>query len=93
MPNLLGSVLFSFGILPPFRILMVRAWDASGSVPLAMVMHASLTASSIIFGPVSAPGIMGAAYVLSMTAALWIVVGVTGLMGGSHTWAPAPHAN
>jgi len=74
VPNLLGSVTFSLGILPAYRVLMVWVWDHTHSLLVAMLMHMSLTASSIILGPTATPGMMGAAWNPIMAAALWIVV-------------------
>ena len=41
--------LFSF--LPPYRVLMVRVYERTGSLFISILMHASLTASMIFFGP------------------------------------------
>ncbi len=46
--------LFSF--LPAFRVLMVWVYDRTGSLLVAMLMHVSLTASTLIFQPVSDGG-------------------------------------
>jgi len=84
IPTLVGSLLFSFGILPAFRVLMVFVWDHTGSLPAGMLMHSMLTASSFILAPTAAPGAMGSVYTLSITAALWIAVGVCALASRGH---------
>jgi uncharacterized protein len=83
---LLHSLIFSIGILPAFRLLMVRVYDGAGSLLVAMLMHASLTASNVIFVPSNAEGIAGPAWSLAVACALWIVVIVT--LGGHKKAAP-----
>ena len=39
-------LVFSVGILPAYRVLMVWVYDRTGSLLVAMLMHASLTAST-----------------------------------------------
>jgi membrane protease YdiL (CAAX protease family) len=71
----LPSVLTSLAVLPAYRVLMVWVHDRTGSLPVAMLMHVSLTASMVILQPL-ALGMPGVTYVLTFAAALWIVVGV-----------------
>ena len=49
VPLFLLVALFTF--LPPYRLLMVRVYERTGSLLIAILMHASLTASMIILGP------------------------------------------
>jgi membrane protease YdiL (CAAX protease family) len=70
---LLHSLLFSVGILPAYRVLMVWVYDRTGSLPMAMLMHASLTASNVILVPL-ATGVVGPAWSLVVAAALWAIV-------------------
>jgi membrane protease YdiL (CAAX protease family) len=70
---LLTSLLFSIGILPAFRVLMVWVYDRTGSLLVAMLMHLSLTASNVILAPL-ATGVLPVIWVLVLAAALWIVV-------------------
>jgi membrane protease YdiL (CAAX protease family) len=70
---LLHSVLFSVGILPAFRVLMVWVYDRTGSLLVAMLMHASLTTSNVIFVPL-ATGVPLVTWSLVLAAALWTVV-------------------
>jgi CAAX protease family protein len=79
IPSLLGTLLFSFGLLPAFRMLMVLVWDHTGSLLIAMLMHMSLTASNIILGATATPGMMSIVFNLVLAAAMWIVVGVTAI--------------
>ena len=64
--------LFSF--LPPYRLLMVWVYDRTESLLVAMLMHASLTASVLILGPLAISGVPLLTYDLVLAAALWIVV-------------------
>jgi hypothetical protein len=72
---LLHTVLFSVGILPAYRVLIVWVYDRTGSLLLAVSMHASLTASNVIFIPV-ASGLLLATWSLVLAAALWMIVAV-----------------
>jgi hypothetical protein len=57
---------------------MVRVYDHTGSLFVAMLMHASLTASMLILSPVAVTGRALVAYDVALGAALWVVVGVLG---------------
>lgn len=69
----LHSVLFSLGILPAFRVLMVWVYDRTGSLLVAWFMHASLTAGNVVLVP-QASGTPLVIWSLLMAAALWGVV-------------------
>jgi membrane protease YdiL (CAAX protease family) len=75
---------FTVAGLTAFRVLMVWVYERTGeSMLVAMLMHASLTASMIILPPV----VTGVAYLtfnLVFTAALWVVVGVVAVANGWH---------
>jgi hypothetical protein len=72
---LLHSLIFSLGILPPYRVLMVWVYDRTGgSLLLAMLMHFSLTASNVIFAPQTIEGLTGFIWSLVLAAALWVVI-------------------
>jgi membrane protease YdiL (CAAX protease family) len=71
---LLHSVLFSVGILPAFRVLMVWVYDRTGSLLVAMLMHVSLTTSNVILAPL-ATGVPLVTWPLVLAAATWVVVG------------------
>ncbi len=73
-PLFLHSFLFSAGILPAFRVLMVWAYDRNGSLLLAMLSHFSLTAGNVLFVPQAVEGATGIVWSLSIAAALWGVV-------------------
>lgn len=69
------------GILPAFRVLMVWVYNRTGSLLVAMLMHASLTASTQILMP-QATGVFSSIYSLVLTAALWVVVAAVGVVNG-----------
>ena len=70
-----------FAYLPPYRVLMVRVYAKTESLLLAILMHASLTASMIVLRP-DVAGTAAVVYNLSFGAALWLLVGLTA------GWAP-----
>jgi uncharacterized protein len=70
----LHSFIFSVGILPAYRVLMVWVYDGTGSLFVAILMHASLTASNVIFVPLAKAGGIGLTWSLVLAAALWVVV-------------------
>lgn len=71
---ILAGLSFLIGQLPPFRILMVWAYDRTGSLFLMMVMHFSLTACSISFSPSAMAGWEVFIYSLTVGAVFWVVV-------------------
>lgn len=72
------------GQLTAFRVLMVWIYERTdGSLPVAMLMHASLTTSTIILFPplaVTANLISG----LACAAAMWLVVAAVAIAQGGH---------
>jgi hypothetical protein len=73
LPNFVGGFLAFYIIaLPAYRVLMVWVYDGTESLPVAMLMHAILSASTIILQPQSTAGNL--TWNLALAAALWIVV-------------------
>jgi len=74
----LPAILFTLlvGVLPAYRMLMVWVYDRTGSLLVAMLMHMSLTASTLILGPLAISGVSLLTYDLVLAAALWVVVAV-----------------
>jgi membrane protease YdiL (CAAX protease family) len=84
VPNLLGALIFSFGILPTYRVLMVWVYDHTESLLIAMLMHMSLTASNIIFGLASAKGMTSPGFSLVLSAVLWTVIAARAMATRRH---------
>src|SRR5215216_3498452 len=71
--------------LTAYRVLMVWVYDRTGeSMLLAMLMHASLSASMLIQQPLGLALVPGLAWNLVLAAALWVVVGAVALAQGGH---------
>ena len=72
-----GFLAFYLGALPAYRVLMVWVYDRTESLPVAMLMHASFSASALILQPLAT----GAPYLtwnLVLAVVLWsIVVAIT----------------
>lgn len=68
-----GFLIFYLGALPAYRVLMVWVYDRTQSLPVLMLMHASLSASTLILQPL-ATGVPYLTWNLVLAAALWIVV-------------------
>jgi uncharacterized protein len=71
--------------LTAYRVLMVWVYDrTNGSLLVATLMHASLTASTVFIFTPEATGLAFLTYILVFTAALWMVVGAVPLAQGEH---------
>ncbi len=82
---LLGILVFYLGALPAYRVLMVWVYDRTASLLIAMLMHASLSASTLILQP----PLTGAPFLtwnLTLTAILWVVVAAVALGNGGQVW-------
>jgi membrane protease YdiL (CAAX protease family) len=75
----LSVLLFSW--LPPFRVLMVWVYDRTGSLLVAILMHVSLTACTLILQPL-ATGVQAVTYDVALGAVLWVVVAAVAVAGG-----------
>jgi uncharacterized protein len=78
---LLGILAFYLGALPAYRVLMVWVYDRTGSLLVAMLMHASLSASTLILQP----PLTGAPFLtwnLALTVILWVVVAAVAVANG-----------
>jgi membrane protease YdiL (CAAX protease family) len=75
------GVSFLVGQLPAFRVLMVWVYDRTGSLLVAILMHASLLACTIICAP-AATGVAFLVYSFAVAAALWIVVAAVAVANG-----------
>ncbi len=84
LPLALFVPLDLFSFLPAYRVLMVWLYDRTGSLLVAMLMHASLTASMLILGPLAISGGTLLTYELVFAAALWVVVAAVAVTGRLH---------
>jgi membrane protease YdiL (CAAX protease family) len=86
------AYLFTFlvGQLPAYRVLMVWVYNRTQeSLLVAMLMHASLTACSLILTP-PATGAALLIYCLALAAAWWVVVGAVAVANGWHLTRQRP---
>ena len=90
LPVILFSILV--GSLVPYRVLMVWVYDRTGgSLLVAMLMHMSYTASTLILLPLAIALLpFGLTYGLVLTAALWVVVAVVALANHGHLTRQPP---
>lgn len=72
-------IVMDFAFLVPYRILMVRMFDRTPSIPMAMLMHFALTASVRVFDPIGIQGNAILIYTLSHSALMWVVIAVIAL--------------
>jgi hypothetical protein len=84
LPAILFSILV--GSLVPYRVLTVWVYDRTGgSLLVAMLMHMSYTASTLILLPLAIALVpFGLTYGLVLAAALWVVVGAVALANHGH---------
>jgi membrane protease YdiL (CAAX protease family) len=70
------------GQMPAYRVLTVWVYDRTGSLLVAMLMHASLSPSTLIFQPLAISEAALLTYLLACDAATWVVVGAVALANG-----------
>jgi membrane protease YdiL (CAAX protease family) len=74
VPLVLFLPVLLFSHLPAFRVLMVWVYDRTGSLLIALLMHAGLTAGTLIFQPQETAGIYILIFNLVLAALFWIIV-------------------
>jgi membrane protease YdiL (CAAX protease family) len=62
------------GGLPAYRVLMVWVHDRTQSLLVAVLMHASLSATMLMLGPTAVSGAPFLAYCIATSAAWWLIV-------------------
>jgi uncharacterized protein len=70
-----GFIAFYLLALPAYRVLLVLVYDRTESLPIIMLMHAFLSASTLIFQP-SSTGEIGFIWNLVLGLTFWIIVAV-----------------
>jgi membrane protease YdiL (CAAX protease family) len=81
LAGFLPAMVFYVASLPAYRVLMVWLYDRTQSLLLAMLMHASFSASMLILQPPSSTLRAGLTWNVALAALLWGVVGAVGLAG------------
>lgn len=71
-----------FSWLPAYRVLMVWVYDRTGSLLIALLMHASLVVTQLVLMPLAASGASLLMSILAWAAALWIVVAIVAVFKG-----------
>ncbi|HSR21009.1 MAG TPA: CPBP family intramembrane glutamic endopeptidase [Anaerolineales bacterium] len=91
---LINGIGYLVGQLVAFRVLMVWVYEHTGSLLLAMLMHASLTGCTFILGPgalaIAGRPLLIYSYVLA--AGFWVMVAVVGLARKGRLEVARPHA-
>jgi len=78
-----------FAWLPAYRVLMVWVYDRTGSLLVAVLMHASLIANQLILASAVTGDIPILISVLGRAVVLWVVVAAVALAtGGQFTRQP-----
>jgi uncharacterized protein len=72
LPLALFVIIDALGVLPAYRVLMVSVYDRSQSLLLAVVMHVSLTATTLILAPRTL-GVSLLFYGVLFAAGVWAV--------------------
>lgn len=67
-----GFIAFYLLALPAYRVLLVLVYERTGSLPVIMIMHAFLSASTLIFQP-SATGEIAFIWNLVLGIVFWII--------------------
>ena len=84
----LPGMVFYVASLPAYRVLMVWLHDRTESLLLAMLMHASFSASMLVLQPPSTSLGVGVTWNLVLAAVLWTAVGAVALAGRGHLSRP-----
>jgi len=79
-----GFLAFYLLALPAYRVLLVFVYDRTKSLPVIMLMHAFLSASTLIFQP-SATGEIAFIWNLVLGIILWIIVASVAAINRRHS--------
>lgn len=79
LPPALVLLVQLFSFLPAFRVLLVWVYDRTGSLLVALLMHASLVVCTLSLAPAAIAGAPLVIVNLAVAAALWIVVAAIAL--------------
>jgi hypothetical protein len=85
LPYFLPWVFWNLGLLPVYRVLMVWIYARTGSLLLAIFMHASLSGGlALTMMPLEISGTANVIWYIVLTIALWIIVAATAVTDGAH---------
>ena len=85
-----SGVMLLVGQLPAFRVLMVWVYDRTESLLVAMLMHWSLTAATLILGPAALAGRASVTYGIVLSIAAWAVTAAVILVTRGRAVARGP---
>lgn len=74
-----------FSWLPAYRVLLVWTYDRTGSLPVVMLMHTSVSATSIIFAPLALSDVQALTSILLSAAIYWLLVAAIVLAKHGHS--------
>ena len=74
--------------LPAYRVLMVWVYDRTGSLLVAILMHVSLTATTLILQPLDVAGMRALTYDLVLAATLWLLIAALAMANGRQLSRP-----
>jgi membrane protease YdiL (CAAX protease family) len=77
---LVAALLFAW--LPPYRVLMVWVHDRTESLLVAILMHAAISATTLILAAEATSGLALLSTVLMWGAAFWVIVAVVAWLNG-----------
>jgi membrane protease YdiL (CAAX protease family) len=75
--------------LPPYRVLMVRVYDRTGSLLVAMLMHASASITMAVLRPTGLAAASALVGLLVWAAALWVAALAVVLLAGHGVAEPS----
>lgn len=87
LPTALVVAVFLFAWLPPYRVLMTWVNDRAESLPIAMLMHAPISATAFILGAAASGGSSGLEILLPSLcwgAGFWVLVAVVAWVNRGH---------
>ena len=90
LPPALYLLVLLFSVLPAFRVLMVWVYERTESLLVAILMHVSLTASTLIFMPLATSGVTAVTYDLVLAAVLWVVAAAVAVANHGHLTRQPP---
>jgi membrane protease YdiL (CAAX protease family) len=88
LPRALFLPVQLFTFLPAYRVLMVWVYDRTGSLFVSILMHASLTATTLILQPLDVAGMRALTYDLVLAAALWLLIAALAMANGRQLSRP-----